>query len=115
LGTLGWEQKNMKTLKQIQRLQKAHKLIKQENTGTPKEFAQKLHISERELYNIINHLKDLEANVYFNRKTNTYYYTDNFELLVNISVQVIVNEELRTIYAGSTILQENFLTARLVQ
>ncbi len=27
--------------------------------------------------------------------------------MVNISVQVLVQEELRTIYAGSTILKEN--------
>ena len=105
----------MKTLKQLERLQKAHKLIKQENTGTPKEFAQKLHISERELYNLLNYIKELEAHVNYNRKTNTYYYTGSFELMVNISVQVLVQEELRTIYAGSTILKENFFTARLVQ
>ncbi len=97
----------MKTLKQIQRLQKTHQFIQQENTGTPKEFAQKLHISERELYNVINHLKNLEAHVSYSRKTTTYYYTSNFDLLVNISVQVLVNEQLTTIYAGK--IKENAL------
>ncbi len=105
----------MKTLKQIQRLQKAHKLIKQENTGTPKEFSLKLNISEREIYNILSHLKEIEAPLNFNRKANTYYYTDDFDLLVNISVKVMLNEELKTVYAGTTILKENFLTARFMQ
>jgi len=30
-------------------------------------------------------------------------------------VQVMVKEELKTIYAGCTILKENFSTARLLQ
>ena len=100
----------MKTLKQLERLRKAHQLIKLESTGTPKEFANQLTISERELYKIINYIKDLGANVYFNRKTSTYYYTTDFDLLVNVSVQVLVNEELTTIYAGSTLLNTNYLT-----
>ncbi len=36
----------MKTLKQLERLRKAHQLIQQATTGTPAEFANRLHISE---------------------------------------------------------------------
>ncbi len=97
----------MKTLKQLERLQKVHKLIKQQNTGTPFELANKLHISERELYRLLEYLKEADASISFTRNSNTYYYTNDFDLLVNISVQVLVKEEIKTIYAGSTLFYKN--------
>lgn len=105
----------MKTLKQLERLRKAHQLIQQECTGTPSEFANKLNISERQLYNITDYLKKIDAPIEYQRKTQTYYYTTSFDLLVNVSVQVLIADEVRNIYAGSTFLNENFLTARLMQ
>jgi len=104
----------MKTLKQLERLQKAHKLILQENTGTPKEFANKLHISERELYRILEYLKDIGAIVSFSHTIESYHYSVVFDLLVNISVKVLVNQELKTIYAGSMVLKENFKNLQLI-
>lgn len=98
----------MKTLKQLERLRKAHKLIKQGNTGSPTEFSRRLHISERELYRILEYLREMDAQISFSRSSYSYFYTDDFDLLVNVSVQALVNQELITIYAGSTILKENF-------
>lgn len=103
----------MKTFKQLERLRKAHELIKQEKTGSPKEFANKLNVSERETYRIIEYLKELDAKIDFSRTINSYFYEDSFDLLVNVSVQVLVNKELKTIYAGSTFLQENFQNLQL--
>ena len=100
----------MKTLKQLERLRKVHQLIKQEKTGTPKELAGRLDISERQLYNILEQLKEFNASLIFNRKRNTYYYDYDFDLLVNISVQVLVDDEIKTIYAGKK-LQNQWLTA----
>lgn len=91
----------MKTLKQLERLRKAHKLIKQGSTGSPKEFSSRLHISERELYRILEYLREMDAKVSFSRSSNSYYYSDEFDLLVNVSVKAIVNQELITIYAGN--------------
>ncbi len=104
----------MKTLKQLERLRKAHKLIQQQHTGTPNEFAKTLGVSRRQLYNIIEYLKELGAPLIYNRKSNTFYYEYDFDLLVNITVQVLVHEELKTIYAGCTILTKNFVSARLL-
>jgi len=98
----------MKTIKQLERLKKAHKLIKLQNTGTPNEFAYLLRISERELYRILEYLKEMEASISFSRNSNTYYYNDDFDLLVNINIQVMVKEELKTIYAGCSKLTEKY-------
>ena len=89
----------MKTIKQIERLRKAHKLIKLGATGTPSEFARKLHISEREIYRVLEYLKELDAAISFSRNSGTYYYLEDFDLFINISIQEKVKEELRTIYA----------------
>ncbi|MCB0486083.1 MAG: hypothetical protein KDC47_07805 [Flavobacteriaceae bacterium] len=105
----------MNTLKQLKRLQKAHGLIKQQKTGTPAEFARKLYISERQLYNMLDKLKDFDAPINFNRNTKTYYYEHKFELLINVSVQVLVMDELRNVYGGYTFFNKNFDTARLMQ
>ena len=104
----------MNNLKQIQQLRKLHLMIKQEATGNPKMVAKKMHVSERQVYNLIEQLRTMDAPVRFNRRANTYYYTNNFELLVNISVKVIQGEEVLHIYAGSK-RQVFSVPARFVQ
>lgn len=97
----------MKTLKNLERLQQLHNLIEAENTGAPADIASKLNISERLVYNLLEQLKDLEASICNDRKSRTYYYSNDFELQINISVSVMSNNELTEILAGSYFLQEN--------
>ena len=47
--------------KQPDRIQKMHRLIQAETTGCPKQFAQQLHLSRRQLYNELERLKELDA------------------------------------------------------
>ena len=96
----------MKTLKNLERLQRLHDLIDAENTGSPAELADKMNISERLVYNLIDQLKDFEASICYDRKSKTYYYCDDFQLRVSISVSVISNSEITEIFAGSYFLQE---------
>lgn len=98
----------MKTLKQIEQLRRVHECIKFQKTGTPEVFADRMHISERQLYNYLEQLKELEAPIQYDRKIQTYFYSAPFELLVNVSVQIILQNELRDIYAGFVYLQEGF-------
>lgn len=91
----------MKSIKNLERLQQLHKMIEAENTGTPGEISEKMNISERLVYNLIEQLKDLEASICYSRKSKTYYYCEDFRLKVNISVTVISNNELTEIFAGS--------------
>lgn len=90
----------MKNLKQIERLRRIHVLVKNQNTGTPNELAQKLSISIRLLYCLLEQLKEFDAPLSFNRRSKTYYYTDDFDLNINISIQVMTSEKLVQIYAG---------------
>lgn len=90
----------MKNLKQIERLRRIHVLVKNQNTGTPNEMASRLRISIRLLYCLLEQLREFDAPLAFNRRSKTYYYTNDFELNINISIQVMTSEKLVQIYAG---------------
>ncbi|MDR2585028.1 MAG: HTH domain-containing protein [Prevotellaceae bacterium] len=68
-------------LKAIYCLQRLHLLINEGQTGTPLELAQKLQISRRHLYNMINLLKDSGADIKYSRSLQTFFYTKPFKLL----------------------------------
>ncbi|AUS05098.1 HTH domain-containing protein [Pseudotamlana carrageenivorans] len=97
----------MKNLKNLERLQQLHQRISQENTGTPKELAHNMRISERTVYKLIEQLKDLTAPICYNRKRKTYFYCDDFELQVSISVTALSNNEAIEVFGGSYFLKKN--------
>ncbi|MGZ0015438.1 HTH domain-containing protein [Yeosuana sp. AK3] len=99
----------MKNLKTLERLKQLHQRIAQENTGTPKELAAFMNISERSLYKHIEQLKDLTAPICFNRARNTYFYNGDFELQINISVTALSNNEVIQVFGGSYFLKKNTL------
>jgi len=56
-------------------------LIEKERTGTPKELAKRLELSERMVYNYVDLLKkDLKAPVVYNRTKQTYQYNEQGKL-----------------------------------
>lgn len=97
----------MKNIKTLERLQQLHKLIANENTGTPKELANLLQISPRSVHLLVEQLKDYNANICYSRSRKTYYYGDDFDLQVSISVNVLTNNEVTQIFGGSYFLQNN--------
>lgn len=101
----------MKNLKTLERLQQLHQLIVNENTGTPKELASLMRISERSVHLLIEQLKDYDAAICFSRSRKTYYYCEDFELQVSISVSVLTNNEVTQIFGGSYFLPNKLLIA----
>ncbi len=87
----------MKSIKNLERLRQLHVLIENERTGSPKDLAHRMKISERLVYNLIEQLKDFEASICYDRGRKTYYYNDDFQLKVKISVFVISNNEVTRI------------------
>ena len=83
-------------------------MIKLEGTGSPKEIASRMHISQRQLYNLLEQLRDMDAPIRFNRSANTYLYTSEFELLVSISIKVMKEDQLKIVYAGKKSLGSAF-------
>ena len=97
----------MKNIKNLERLQQLHQLIENEKTGAPKELAHKLHISERLAYNLIEQLKDFNANIGYDRSRKTYYYCEDFQLKVSISVSFMSNNEVTEVFGGSYFLKNH--------
>ena len=66
-------------LKQTQRIERLHCLIKRQATGTPKDCARRIGISERQLYNTLDLMKELGAPIIYNFEISTYYYEYDVE------------------------------------
>lgn len=55
-----------------EKLDQIEKLIQSSNTGTPKELAKHLNVSERTIRRLIERLKVKNKSIYFCRKTQSY-------------------------------------------
>ena len=59
------------------KLDKLKLLIEHANTGTPKELAETLHVSERTVRRLVERLKVENGSIYFCRSTNSYLLKKN--------------------------------------
>ena len=57
--------------------------IRQKGTGSPPEFARKMGVSERSLYEYLKVLKELGAPIRFSRQDRSYYYEKGGQFQVN--------------------------------
>jgi hypothetical protein len=96
----------------IERVHRIHKLIQRKATGSPDEFAEKLHLKRRQLYNILEEFRDYGANIKYNRMRGTFYYDNDFDVSVQIKINSLSGREGTTIYAGSS--ENNLLGAMLL-
>ncbi len=90
----------MKTIKQLERLRKIHQFIKAANTGSPKEFAHRIGISQSQLYNILEDLKVKGFPIVYSKYLKSYVYNDDCELEIIYSVQLITSKEKIKIIGG---------------
>ncbi|MEL7375595.1 MAG: helix-turn-helix domain-containing protein [Bacteroidota bacterium] len=59
------------------------RMIRLKATGTPQTFAEKMGISRTTIYRAIEDLKDFGAPVTYCRRTESFMYTDSFQLDFN--------------------------------
>jgi len=69
---------------QLNRLQRIHQLISQEATGTPDELARRFGLQKRQVYNILDELREKGAIIEFDHTRRTYYYVEDFEFEIKI-------------------------------
>lgn len=70
----------------INRAERIHRLIRNESTGTPCEFADKVNLSRRQLYNLLEEFKDYGAEIKYDRIKESFYYVNDFCLEMSINV-----------------------------
>jgi len=90
----------MKIIKQLERLQKLDHLLKNECTGTPENFAKKLGISRSHVYRLIETLKDFGAEINYNRKQQSFYYKNPFNIKKLIPLNKLSVSNMEKINAG---------------
>jgi hypothetical protein len=64
----------MTLLYQINQLEQIHFHIEHKSTGSPRYFANRLKLSVRSLYRILEELKDLDVHIHYNKTRGSYEY-----------------------------------------
>lgn len=73
----------MKHLKYLRRYQKMQKLILNERTGSAEEFAFRLGLSRRMLFEYLDDMRDMGMDIRYSRRRRTYYTrSDGFDLMI---------------------------------
>ncbi len=70
----------MTLLERLRLIDRAHSMIKRKGTGPPSEFAERLGISERSLYNLLDLMRRMDAPIEYNNFRQSYYYEEEVEL-----------------------------------
>jgi predicted DNA-binding transcriptional regulator YafY len=70
-------------------LERLNYLIRIKGTGTPAQLATRLGASERNLYRLIGRLRDQGFPIAYDKKSDSYYYTEP----VKMSFEIAVGEE----------------------
>ena len=94
----------MKMIYQLERIKKINRIIKSANTGSPKEFADELGISESHFYRYIEELQEMGIPILYSRARKTYYYENNTELSLTYSLTIISEQGAKEIIAGCDII-----------
>ena len=87
-----------KIIRHLERKKQMHRLISNETTGTPLEFAQKIDCSRSQLYIIIESLKKDKAPIKYSKSKETFYYDGRFELKFEFSLTITTEGETRRIF-----------------
>jgi predicted DNA-binding transcriptional regulator YafY len=84
----------------INRIERMDTLIRRKSTGTPKELAEKLNISERWLYIFLDELRtELNCPIRYDRRKRSYVYEIPGRVLIKFKSE-IETEELKKVSGG---------------
>lgn len=86
----------MSALKYISRMERIDQFIRQERTGNAPAFARRLEISVRQLYNLIDELKDLGLPIEYCRTRQTFFYRYECRIIFEIRVNHFDNADHKT-------------------
>ena len=95
----------MPAVKFINKILRINTLVKLRATGSPRELACKLGISERSVYEYIHDMKELGAPIAFSYSYNSYIYCSDGELLIGFSNESLSKEEERMTIGGCMALK----------
>jgi len=70
----------------IEKLELFHKLIEQQRTGTPVDFAKRIKISRSTLYELIGEFQSRGVIIGYSRSRSTFYYKFPTEISISFKI-----------------------------
>ncbi len=86
--------------KDIKRLQLLEQLIKDEKTGDRVSLSEKLNITTRHVYRLLNQIRDYGVDVDYDKTIGSFVYTSSKRLQIHYSLEVVDAEECKKIEGG---------------
>jgi len=81
----------MKFLENFHRLKRIDRRIRTKSTGDSRSLANRLDVSERTVFRLLDTLKDMGADVKYCHKRCSYYYNEGKGLLIEIKLESVDN------------------------
>lgn len=78
-------------------LQRIDHLVRTRATGTPKRLAERLQISQRNMFRLISDLREQGFPIAYDKQAETYYYSEPVKIEISI---LVGNENLMHIRGG---------------
>ena len=79
------------------------KLIRDEATGNPEEFAKRICIGRTKLFSLIEEFNSRGCQITYSRCRETYYYKSHVEIEIALRIKPLNNTEIRGISGGTSI------------
>ncbi|WP_428657435.1 HTH domain-containing protein [Runella sp.] len=92
----------MSLTSQIQRYKQLHQLIIKGATGSAKQLADKLGITERHVYNYLKELREMNIPIEYDPIWQTYYYTQPVHFEFSYGITPLNDSDLNTIEGGGS-------------
>jgi biotin operon repressor len=90
----------MSAIKYINKILRINTLVKLRATGSPRELADKLGMSERSVYEYISNMKELGAPIAFSYSHNSYIYYKEGDLVIGFSHDLLSEGEEKMTFGG---------------
>lgn len=87
-------------LEQFDRVRNIDRLIRLHNTGNADEFAQKLNISRRQIYNILEEFKSLGLCISYNRSQRSFVYDRPYQIDISFNIRELADEDMQLTKGG---------------
>lgn len=98
----------MSIIKKLQLIERVDALIQRKATGNPHQLSQKLDLSERQVYNLINTMKDMGAPILYCTYIKSYYYEKQVKFSFGFGDRLMIKGGKAVISQNIFLLQKYF-------
>jgi predicted DNA-binding transcriptional regulator YafY len=91
----------MKVFEFLDRINRMHRMVVRQKTGTPSEFAYQLGVSRTTLYEMIDELRSRGAPITYSKSQKTFYYSEPYEVTITCSMRSLTHLEEKQLFGGA--------------